>query len=298
MFYEQNDNFSDRLILRNYILDLEIGAYNSEKNCTQKVKFDVILDVVRSAGIESDDVKDILSYEIIIEAIKKVTSGKRINLLEKCAELIANICLDEKEVEKAHVRIEKLERIKGELGIEIIREKKTSFAVKSLKKDKLYSSSLKDFFIAYIPNSSLKNKNISLWFDKFYKNKNNFIFCIDPSDLKIIKDCTKSVNTRILELSYKQNALLFMDLRDYFFTFNELDNLNYPNKNNKIGIFLPNVSHINKILVSSDPLSYPQISLRYFEDIIFKRFLYIGEIKSKTFSQFEKFNVEELDKFV
>ena len=89
-----------------------------------------------------------------------------------------------------------------------------------------------------------------------------------------------------------------MDLRDHFFTFNELDNLNYPNKNNKIGIFLPNVSHINKILVNSDPLSYPQISLRYFEDIIFKRFLYIGERKSKTFSQFEKFNVEELDKFV
>ena len=298
MFHEQKNNFSDRLILKNYVLDLEIGAYNSERNCTQKVKFDVVLDVDRGVGIESDDLNDILSYEIIVEAIKKVTSGERINLLEKCAELIANICLQEKEVKRAHVKIEKLERIEGQLGIEIVREKKIPLINESLKKNDKENLFLKKMSIVYISNSSLKKKNIFSWFDKFHYSKNNYLFCIDPYDSKIIKKCNKLVNRKILELSYQQNAMFLMDLRDYFFTFKNFESLNFINNKNKIGIYIPDLKHINKNFLESTNLSSSQISLSFFKENSFKKIFSLGNFNSKSFTQVEIINLEEIDKFV
>ena len=293
MYFDQSNNFSDRITLKNYILDLEIGAYSSEKNCTQKVKFDVTLNVKRSDGIKTDDVNDILSYEIIVDAIEKVTKGERINLLEKCAELIAKICLSNVQVDKAFVKIEKLERIDGQLGVEILRE----------KKDYNFSSSLKEGkekVIVYLPNSVINNKKLTLWFDAFYSHKSDFVIITDPYDLNLSKFKKTEIDQEILKLSFQQNALILKSMKSYLYSFS-LSESSYLLSNNLIGIFIPDKHVFEKnIFNSNSPLSY-QILLFLAKIFGAKKLIsldYISCKKNIGNYDIENFTIEELEKFV
>ena len=293
MYFEQSNNFSDRITLKNYILDLEIGAYSSEKDCTQKVKFDVSLDVNKSRGIKTDDVNDILSYEIIVDAIEKVTKGDRINLLEKCAELIAKICLSNSQVQKAFVKIEKLERIDGQLGVEILREKKDYNFLSSFKEGK-------DKIIVYLPNSVINNKKITLWLDAFYSHKSDFIIITDPYDLNLSKSKKADINQEILKLSFLQNALILKSLRNYLYNFS-LSDPSYLFSNNLIGIFIPDNHFFEKFFFdSSSPLSY-EIFLFMAKTFEAKKLIslnYVGHEKKIDEYNVENFKIEELEKFV
>ena len=68
-----------------------------------------------------DEVESIVSYDLIIEAIDAIVSGPRIKLLETFAERLAQRLVAEPRVLAAHIIIEKLDRVAGSLGVEIIR---------------------------------------------------------------------------------------------------------------------------------------------------------------------------------
>ena len=59
----------DRISIRDYIKEVEIGAFQVERNLTQRVKFNVVVEVAPASNSSSDDVDDILSYDMIIDAI-------------------------------------------------------------------------------------------------------------------------------------------------------------------------------------------------------------------------------------
>ncbi len=111
----------DKIFLSDYVISVEIGAFESEIGKKQKIRFNVVVDVRNEEIFRYDEVEDILSYEIIIGAIKFHLSDKRINLLETLAELIAKSCLSDVRARRAKVRIEKLDRVPGSLGVEIVR---------------------------------------------------------------------------------------------------------------------------------------------------------------------------------
>jgi len=111
----------DRIFLSNHIRDFEIGAYPDEFGVTQRVRFDVMLDVRRFEITDDDEVASIVSYDLIVESIDALIEGPRIKLLETLAERLAALVLAEKRVIAAHIRIEKLDRVIGALGVEITR---------------------------------------------------------------------------------------------------------------------------------------------------------------------------------
>ncbi|HBN29639.1 MAG TPA: diguanylate cyclase, partial [Rhodobacteraceae bacterium] len=90
---------------------------------TQRIRFNVVVEVSRHAAARSDDVDIVLSYDTIIEAIEEQLAAERINLLETLAERIADRVLDNRKAVRAFVRIEKLDRIPGTLGVEIARNR-------------------------------------------------------------------------------------------------------------------------------------------------------------------------------
>ena len=45
----------DRISVRDYVRDIEIGAFRTERGVTQRVRFNVVLEVVHNAAAESDD---------------------------------------------------------------------------------------------------------------------------------------------------------------------------------------------------------------------------------------------------
>jgi 7,8-dihydroneopterin aldolase/epimerase/oxygenase len=85
-----------------------------------------VFEVCHSAAAAEDDVDQVLSYDTITEAIEAEIAAERINLLETLAERVAARCLGDPRVLRTFVRIEKLDRIPGAVGVEIVRARSTS----------------------------------------------------------------------------------------------------------------------------------------------------------------------------
>ena len=113
----------DRISVRDYTREVEIGAFSSERGVTQRIRFNVVLEVAHHAAAEDDDVDKVISYDTITEAIEAELAAERVNLLETLAERVAARCLADKRAARVFVRIEKLDRIPGALGVEIARSR-------------------------------------------------------------------------------------------------------------------------------------------------------------------------------
>lgn len=111
----------DRLSLRDYIVAVEIGAFEVERGETQRLSFNVVVELSPMDSPAEDDVDRILSYDRLIEAVDKAVSAERVSLLETLAESIADRVLVEPQAERVFVRIEKLDRGPFKLGVEIER---------------------------------------------------------------------------------------------------------------------------------------------------------------------------------
>ncbi|MCH2163458.1 MAG: dihydroneopterin aldolase [Marinovum sp.] len=112
----------DRISLRDHIVDVEIGAFQAERGTTQRIQFNVVVEVQPIEDPLADDVDTILSYDRITEAIAVELADERLNLLETLAERIADRILLEPQAVRVFVRIEKLDRGPGALGVEIVRD--------------------------------------------------------------------------------------------------------------------------------------------------------------------------------
>jgi len=111
----------DRISVRDHIVEVEIGAFQSERGRTQRVAFNVVVEVRPLCDPIDDDVDRILSYDKVTEAIEAALAEERLNLLETLAERIAERILWEPRALRTFVRVEKLDRGPGALGVEIVR---------------------------------------------------------------------------------------------------------------------------------------------------------------------------------
>jgi dihydroneopterin aldolase len=114
---------ADRIFLRNYVAEIEIGAYPEERGAPQRVRFDIVLEVARNTAHLDDRVGRVINYDDLIEAIQRTAEGGRVNLLETFAERLAQLCLVDPRARRVHLRLEKLDRLPGgaTLGCEITR---------------------------------------------------------------------------------------------------------------------------------------------------------------------------------
>lgn len=114
---------TDRISLRNHIVTVEIGAFQVERDVTQRLEFNVVVEVAAAPTPLQDDVDNILSYDLLTAAIATELAAERLNLLETLAERIAARILAAPQALRVFLRIEKLDRGPGALGVEIVREK-------------------------------------------------------------------------------------------------------------------------------------------------------------------------------
>ena len=112
---------ADRFFLANHIRAFELGAYAEERGVTQRVKFDITLEVTRNTAHVDDRPARVVSYDDLVGSIDELIAGPRINLLETFAEQLARKCLSDPRARRVHIRIEKLDRVVGGLGVEITR---------------------------------------------------------------------------------------------------------------------------------------------------------------------------------
>lgn len=113
----------DRISLRDHVREVEIGAFQQERGHLQRVRFNIVVEVSPLPDDLDDDVDRILSYDRLTEAIDTELGEERLNLLETLAARVAERILAAPQAEKVFVRIEKLDRGPGDLGVEIVRSR-------------------------------------------------------------------------------------------------------------------------------------------------------------------------------
>ncbi len=126
---------TDRVFVHDLILSVSIGAYDFERDKTQRVRFNIDADVRRTAH-HAEDMRDIFSYDVIVDAIRLVLSRGHVDLVETVAERVADALLAHPRLVAIKVRVEKLDVIDGSVGIEISRER----AIQAGKLHQLFAS--------------------------------------------------------------------------------------------------------------------------------------------------------------
>ena len=112
----------DRIFVRDLVLPVHIGAYDYEHDIIQNVRFNIEAEVLR-AHHGSDDMRDVVSYDLIRDAVLMVLSHGHVAMVETLAEEISQALLKDARILKTQVRVEKLDVIKGSVGVEIQRER-------------------------------------------------------------------------------------------------------------------------------------------------------------------------------
>ncbi|HLO77490.1 MAG TPA: dihydroneopterin aldolase [Magnetospirillum sp.] len=112
-----------RILVRDLVLKCLIGIHPHELLAPQRVRINVDMAVLEQAGPLSDDIANVVSYEDVIEGIKRMLAEGHINLVETLAEKIATLCLADARVSSVRVRVEKLDVYAeaASVGIEIER---------------------------------------------------------------------------------------------------------------------------------------------------------------------------------
>ncbi len=118
---------TDRIFVHDLVMACFIGAYEFERAKRQDVRFNIDVDVARTRA-HSDDMRDIFSYDLIVDAIKIITGRGHIELIETLVREIADSVLRHPAVISICVRAEKLDVIRGAVGVEIRRERAKELA--------------------------------------------------------------------------------------------------------------------------------------------------------------------------
>jgi len=121
---------TDLIFVHDLVLACAIGAYDFERGHTQNVRFNIDVDVRRNDH-RFDDMRGVFSYDVIIDSIKIILGRGHVDLIETLASGIADEILRYPCVTRVCVRIEKLDVVRGTVGVEIKRERAGEQAAKS-----------------------------------------------------------------------------------------------------------------------------------------------------------------------
>lgn len=98
-----------RVFIRDLVLPVCIGVHAHEKGAPQRVRINVEMDTAPGAARLEDDLRNVVCYDEIVQAIHKLAVGPHIQLAETMAERIIELCLADERVRRASVTVEKLD---------------------------------------------------------------------------------------------------------------------------------------------------------------------------------------------
>lgn len=190
----------DRISLRDHIVDVEIGAFQAERGVRQRICFNVVVEVQPLTGPIDDDVDRILSYDRVTEAIAFELGDERLNLLETLAERVAERILLEPQAMRVFVRIEKLDRGPGALGVEIVRARDGAPAAEVAPEDAPHPE------LVFLSNSAIASPHLKGWLDQLETLGRPLILCVGAPDTAAPQLAHKMAQRRIDLLAIEQNA--------------------------------------------------------------------------------------------
>jgi dihydroneopterin aldolase len=238
----------DRILLRDHIVEVEIGAFQSERGTTQRICFNIVVEVQPLSGEIDDDVDRILSYDRVTEAISSELAEERLNLLETLAGRIADRILLEPQAVRAFVRIEKLDRGPGALGVEIVRSRIKDNAPVA-EQDALAPE------LVYLSNAAIAAPHLTGWIDQLALTGQPLILCVGAADWPAPQANHKMAQRRIDLLAIEQNAWVLAGRDPRCVVVATRTELDWAMKNGQICVWAP-----SKIVLDAvdGPSAYPR----------------------------------------
>ena len=235
-------NFSDveldRISLRDHIVEVEIGAFQSERGTTQRICFNVVVEVKSVHQVIDDDVDKILSYDKVTQAISDEVFAERVNLLETLAERIADRVLNEPQAHRVFVRIEKLDRGPGALGVEIVRTEKdyNSTTRSAANGDEISIGP----HVIYLSNAAINSIYLDAWINQLSAKIQPVVLCVGVPETSFeAKNQKPAILRRLDLLSIEQNAWILAGKNSKCVVVSTKTELDYAIKQGQISVWAP-----------------------------------------------------------
>lgn len=225
----------DRISLRDHIVEVEIGAFQAERGTTQRICFNVVVEVRPLTDPVADDVDRILSYDRVTEAIAAELAEERLNLLETLAERIAERILLEPQAVRTFVRIEKLDRGPGALGVEIVR---SADDIKA-KPVAHHTDITPHPHVVFLTNTAIRSPNLADWLDQLQARAEPVILCVGLPDDASPKTGHTMTQRRVDLLAIEQNAWVLAGRDDRCVVVDTRTELDWAMKNGQISVWAP-----------------------------------------------------------
>ncbi len=193
----------DRIAVRDWPVEAEIGAFQAERGHPQRLLFNVVVEVTPLSGPVDDDVDRILSYDRITEAIADALATERLNLLETLAERVAERILAHPRAMRAFVRIEKLDRGPGALGVEIVRAR-AAVPLRQVQDDG--TDHAVHPLVVYLDNAMIDAPDLPARLDALEARGAPLVLCVGRPPVEAPRVAPKAVQRRIDLLAIEQNA--------------------------------------------------------------------------------------------
>jgi dihydroneopterin aldolase len=223
----------DRISLRDHVVSAEIGAFQAERGALQRLRFNIVVEVAAHDADIADDVDRILSYDRLTEAIAAELAEERINLLETLADRVATRILWEPQAQRVFVRIEKLDRGPGELGVEIVR------ATGERPVEGRTLQNVPHPVIVYLSNAAIAAPGFRSWIDRISAGDRPVILCAGAADTPAPQAAVAMAQRRIDLLAIEQNAWVLAGRDRRCVVVGTRTELDWAMRNNQISVWAP-----------------------------------------------------------
>ncbi|WP_297773475.1 dihydroneopterin aldolase [uncultured Roseovarius sp.] len=244
----------DRISVRDHIVEVEIGAFQAERGTNQRVSFNVVVEVRPMNNPLEDDVDRILSYDKVTEAIAAELAAERLNLLETLAERIAERILWEPQAVRTFVRIEKLDRGPGALGVEIVR----SIDDLNTKPVTPHSDTTPHPHVVFLTNGAIRSPNLARWLDQLEARAEPVILCVGRADIPAPQTGHRMTQRRVDLLAMEQNAWVLGGRDDRCVVVATRTELDWSMKQGQISVWAPSKIVLDAVegpgLATDDPV--------------------------------------------
>ncbi|PKP71671.1 MAG: diguanylate cyclase [Alphaproteobacteria bacterium HGW-Alphaproteobacteria-4] len=192
----------DRISLRDHVVEADIGAFQLERGHRQRLRFNIVVEVRPAPAPLEDDVDRILSYDRLTEAIAGELAAERLNLLETLAARVAERILAAPQAMRVFLRIEKLDRGPGALGVEIVRSRA---AIPLRVEDESGAATLHPL-VAFLSNAAISAPDLSARLDTLAASGLPVILTVGAPEVPAPHSGQRPTDRRIALLAIEQNA--------------------------------------------------------------------------------------------
>ncbi len=224
---------TDRISLRDHVVEADIGAFQQERGKPQRLNFNIVVEVAPPRAPLDDDVDKILSYDTITEAIALELAEERLNLLETLAEKIADRILHARQALRVFVRIEKLDRGPGALGVEIVRARGQT-APAAVDDDEVPHP-----LVLHLSNATISGDGLTALLDQIEADPRPAILCVGPGDLAAPQTGHAMTQRRVDLLAIEQNAWVLAARDNRCVVVSTRTELDWAMKHGQISVWAP-----------------------------------------------------------